>query len=297
MEKIGGNIKANEYYEYNKPEKIRKPHENDDHYSKEKYIRNKYEKKLWIRKDGEPLVKENGASNGSHSEAATTPSRQEQQSNGRTATSNSSSSNGNASSNGNPMRRAHLSAAVSRRTKSTSDEAPSLIDFGSDQNGNSHQKSLSAGGGLDQFISVGSKQAPVRQQQQQPVRNPAPQQQQQPVRNGVPQQQQWDQNLLIDEAQERNKHKTSIMGLFDQPQMPPQQPQQRRFLPPQMPPQHMGYPPRQGMPPMMHGRPMGYPPRQPMMHNSFSPEQQQPMTGRGFPQQQPMGGYPQQFRR
>ena len=46
-----GNKRANEYWEYNLPKNYPRPTENSSMADLEKFIRNKYEKKLWVRDD------------------------------------------------------------------------------------------------------------------------------------------------------------------------------------------------------------------------------------------------------
>lgn len=46
-----GNKRANEYWEYNLPKDYRRPTENSTMADLEKFIRAKYEKKLWVRDD------------------------------------------------------------------------------------------------------------------------------------------------------------------------------------------------------------------------------------------------------
>jgi len=70
-----GNAKAAQIYEYNVPESHRRPTENDDTYVLEQWIRAKYERKLFIRKDGNVKQEQSKKSSSSHSEKKAEPSK------------------------------------------------------------------------------------------------------------------------------------------------------------------------------------------------------------------------------
>lgn len=229
MERVGGNVRANNYYERNKPDNLRKPSESDDVFTKEKFIRSKYEKKIWVEK-GTSLFDDN-ISNDKQTPSPTISA---------TSTTKASNPVSTSSSNVNSTQTAPRSnlKPVSQPSQSqrSIQQGPSLIEFESDKPSKSSNNDL---------LDLISRPSPLFQQSQQSQQTQQTQQvlQTQQFQQKLFTQQQFTQqaqysqpqyqninshlqnsqqqsvqnDLLIDETKERNMNKASIMGLFDAP--------------------------------------------------------------------------------